>query len=487
MRIGQTSLLVYLSKVVGSILGFVATLYFARVLGAEVIGIYAQVLALVAWLMLISGPGIGSAITKRLSEGNDSEEHLVAGIIIMAGFVVLMVPLLLGLQQRIARYLGVFDSYGPAPFICLIIVLLGSQLAFSVIIAVLEGNHRVHLAGLLNPLHIILRSFTQIALVFFGLGLIGMLYGAVIGTVVAVGVGLILVSVGFKWPRLHHFRSLVDYAKYSWLGGLKTRTFNDVDILVLGLFVPSSLIGVYSVAWSLTRFVDLFGNAVSRSVFPEISNISATSNSQAASGLIEDAIAFGGFLVIPGLVGGALVGDRLLRIYGDEFTKGWFILILLFLSIFLYSYMRQLLNALNALDHPNAAFKVNGIFIASNAILNLVLVSQMGWEGAAVASVTSSLFGLIVSYFLLQQVIDFVPPFTELCHQGLAAIVMGGVVYGTRAGIESTGAFRHNALLVVLLVGTGAIVYFTVLFAISDQFRVVLKRNLPINVPLVSY
>jgi hypothetical protein len=64
---------------------------------------------------------------------------------------------------------------------------------------------------------------------------------------------------------------------------------------------------------------------------------------------------------------------------------------------------------------------------------------------------------------------------------------MGGVVYGTRIGIEQTGAFRHNALLVLLLVGTGAIAYFTILFAISRRFRNVLLRNLPIEVPLVGH
>jgi O-antigen/teichoic acid export membrane protein len=48
MRIGQTSVAVFVSKLVESALGFVATPYFAREPGASVLGSYALVLALVA-------------------------------------------------------------------------------------------------------------------------------------------------------------------------------------------------------------------------------------------------------------------------------------------------------------------------------------------------------------------------------------------------------------------------------------------------------
>jgi O-antigen/teichoic acid export membrane protein len=47
MNLGQTSVVYFVSKLLGSVLGFVATIYFARVLGAEVLGQYALVLALI--------------------------------------------------------------------------------------------------------------------------------------------------------------------------------------------------------------------------------------------------------------------------------------------------------------------------------------------------------------------------------------------------------------------------------------------------------
>lgn len=71
MRPGQTSVVVFAAKIVGSALGFAATIIFARLLGAEVLGIYGLVLTLVAWLQVGATMGVGSAVTKRLSEGDE--------------------------------------------------------------------------------------------------------------------------------------------------------------------------------------------------------------------------------------------------------------------------------------------------------------------------------------------------------------------------------------------------------------------------------
>ncbi len=48
MRIGHTSFIIFVSKPLRSVLGFVATLYFARVLGAEVLGFYVLTITVVS-------------------------------------------------------------------------------------------------------------------------------------------------------------------------------------------------------------------------------------------------------------------------------------------------------------------------------------------------------------------------------------------------------------------------------------------------------
>jgi len=83
MRLGQTSLIHFLSNLLASALGFLATLYIARLIGSEPLGIYNLVLGLVSWLAIAGKVGISGAISKRVSEGEDQGQYALAGVSII--------------------------------------------------------------------------------------------------------------------------------------------------------------------------------------------------------------------------------------------------------------------------------------------------------------------------------------------------------------------------------------------------------------------
>lgn len=56
--------------------------------------------------------------------------------------------------------------------------------------------------------------------------------------------------------------------------------------------------------------------------------------------------------MIPGLVGDVILATRILRIYGDAFTQGH-VLVMLIVANLIVSYQNQLLNALGAIDRPD--------------------------------------------------------------------------------------------------------------------------------------
>jgi len=477
MRIGQTSFVVFASKLVGSALGFVATLYFARTLGAAVLGHYALVLAIVGWLALGGQLGISSAIVKRISEGEEPAAHFTAGMIVVAALGLVLSSGVLALRGVVNAYVGT----QVALFVALLLLI---RLASSVVNAGLKGERHVHISGFLMPVQTGFRSAFQIGLVLTGFGLSGMLLGHAIGAILAVFVGAAFLSIDVIRPNRRHFRSLFDFAKFSWLSGLKSRSFNDVDIVVLGALVPSALVGVYSVAWSLATFLTLFDSAVSSTLFPELSHADASAEHDRVAGLITDSLTYGGLIVIPGLFGGIVLADRLLRIYGDEFTQGAAVLGLLILASLVYGYQKQLMNALNALDRPDVAFRVNIVFIVTNAVLNVVLVFWIGWIGAAIATVTSACVGLGLSYYSLRQLVTFAVPTGELSRQIIAALSMAGLVGGGRYVLENLDV-THNAFIVVTLTAFGAAMYFLILFTISQQFRTTVIANTPDQLPSV--
>lgn len=478
MRVGQKSFIVFASKLIGSALGFIATVYFARELGAEILGYYASVLAILSWLVLAGDFGVGSAMRKRISEDEEPAAYFTASVLLIICLGVCISATVLLADDLVDAYVG-------APVAVFVAILLLIKLFYLSTNAALEGEQRVHIAGLLSPVKIGARSAIQITLVLGGFGLYGMLTGYAVGGLLVGLIGLAVLSTGIEQPERRHFESLLDFAKFSWLGRLQSRTFNEVDILVLTALVPSALVGVYSVAWSITKFLTLFGSAISSTLFPELSRADTEGSAETVSTFVTDALAYNGLLIIPGLFGGGLLASRLLRIYGPEFVQGETVLWVLILAALIYGYQEQFMYALNALDRPDIAFRVNAAFILTNVVLNVILVITSGVLGAAVATAISATLGVVLSYFALRSLISFTLPALEIAKQFLAAAAMGTVVYVGRALLEPTDigvgipVFTANTVSVVILVILGAAVYFLALLGVSPRLRATVAANLP--------
>lgn len=478
MNLGRTSAVYFLSKLTASIFGFVATIVIARILGAGPLGTYNLVLGLVSWLGIVGKVGVTGAISKRVSEGDEQEQYAAAGLVLVLFMSSAITMGLLVFRPYVNNYIG-------QPVTVYVILILFVTLTQSIASSLLSGVHLVHLRGLLAPLRTGVRSLLQVGAVLTGLGVISLFLGYIAGYLIAIIVGSVYIHRkidGISKPEKRHFQSLFDYAKFAWVGSLQSRMFNYTDILVLGLFVPQTLIGVYAVAWNIAQFLLLFAGAIRSTLFPEMSELSVQNDTDAISDLIEQALSYSALLLIPGLVGGAILGERILRIYGSEFTQGAPILVILIGANLIMSYQNQILATLNAVDRPDLSFRVNILFVIANVVLNLVLIYQYGWIGAAVATILSVSISLLLGYVYLKELIEFTVPLRALQHQGLSAVAMGAVVYVGLWFENTYQLLAHNSITVLLLVTLGATVYFLLLLWISETFRTTVSHNLPVNI-----
>ncbi|MFA9516098.1 flippase [Halopenitus sp. H-Gu1] len=487
MRLGQTSFIQFLSNVVTSAIGFLATLYFARTLGAETLGIYYLLLAVVSWLRLAGEMGVGGAITKRVSEGEDRGAYLVTGAFLISSLTAVMVAAIAGGASVIQSYIGHPNG---AVFV---VVLIVTTLVYGYQAAALRGQQLVHLLAGISTLRTIARAVLQVGLVALGYEVLGLVTGWAAGTALAATIGMVIVlralyggGDALVRPNYEHLQGLTSYAKYSWLGGVRGRTFNWIDVAILGLFAPANLIGIYSVAWYIASFLQIFGKSIRTSMFPEMSQLSADNDHDQVRGLLADGLAFGGLIIIPGLVGGVLLGERLLQIYGSEFVIGIAVLGPLIFAVLIYDYQLQISNTLNAIDRPDLSFRLNAVFIVTNVGLNLVFIRIYGWIGAAIATVLSAFIGLIVAIYYLRRMMAVTVPIREIARQWLAAGVMG-IVVQSALWMESTyRILAHNAATVIAIVTLGAGVYVFTLFVISSRFRGVVRDNSPVEIPSVG-
>jgi len=472
VRLGQTSAIHFGSQVVSSVVGFVATLYIARNLGSATLGTYSLFVAVVIWLKVATGTGLQQAVKKRISEHDGGPRDLGAGVVIQAVAFVIVALAALALSGPLTDYLR-FDGAR------LVIVALAVTLAFSFVGATLQGDRRVHLAALLTPIDRVIRSGLQLAVVLLGVlggGVAGLAWGYVAGAAVAGVVGLAFVTMRPRWPGREQFERVLGFARYSWLSGIEGRSFSSMDTIVLGLLVASNLIGYYEVAWNLASILAVFGTSISDALYPELSQLSSEDADEAVAGLVNDALAYTGLFVIPGLVGVAAVGDRVLAIYGGEFRAASTVLVLLVVARLVYAYEAQLVSTLYAIDRPGVAFRVNVAFVVTNLGLNLLFVALYGWIGAAVATTIAAVVGLILAYRALSAAVTFDVPMAELGRQWLAAVTMGGAVV-VAEGLVADG-LGSGIVGTFLLIGFGAAVYFITLLGLSERLRTTVSENL---------
>jgi O-antigen/teichoic acid export membrane protein len=358
----------------------------------------------------------------------------------------------------------------------ILILLLAAHLLTIFIQGILDGQHLVHVSSILTPIEWTSRSAVQVALVIYGFGLTGAFVGYFAGAVVAAVIGLYFISVDWSLPSRRDFVHLKSFAQFSWLAPVKGRTFLSMDTLVLALFVSNSLVAVYEIAWNLASLFSLFGSSITKTLFPEMSKISSSKNTNdELSGLLRTGLAYMGLFIIPGLVGSAIIGDIVLTIYGPGFEKGYYILLILTFARLLYGYMGQFTTTLGAIDRPDLTFRINIAFIAANLVLNLILTPPFGWYGAAAATTTSTTVGLLMGYCYTNQHVTVTIPVVPISKQLFAAVVMAISVYLCRL------LFGDSLPLAIILAGVGAGIYFLTLITISQEFRTTVMENLPLN------
>lgn len=466
MRVGQTSAIYFVANIGSSVLGAAATIYFTRTLDEDLLGKYFLVIAVLIWGTVTLGRPFQSAVAKRLSE-TDNGSYLTAGIAIQIGTFLLVSILLVIFRNPVNRYLGV-NAVGA------LIALLFCTLGYKFVTAVLQGERRMHVAAVLQPINVGVRSLVQVSAVFLGFELFGLLTGYGLAIAVAAAVGILFLQSTPTKPKRRHFRRLLSFAKYSWLGEISSRAFASMDTLILGLFVAHGFIAYYEVAWNLASIFAIFGVGISQTLFPEISKLSGEENIAQVEILVEDSLSYAGLFLIPGFLGSVIIGDMVLLVYGPQYDIGATVLYILLFARLIYAYASQLTNALSGIDRPDLAFRVNAVFIVVNLVLNLSLVSLIGWVGAAIATTTSAVMSLVFGYWYLAKQLTVAVPYRKLSMQWLAALVMAAVVAVGRQPLPDSW------IAGVALAAVGGAVYFGMLYGISADFRTTVRNNIPV-------
>lgn len=396
---GQGAVAALVVRVVGVGVGFVVQVALARWLGVDEFGRYTLVLTLAVIAGSLAALGFPTALMRWIPQYIDrGDAPRLKGLLRSARGLALAtaIGLALGVAVCLAAVPALADSAYRAALGAGLLLLPLVALA-QVETGALKGLRRVVAAlapdSLLRP-----ASIAAVAAILIAAGADLTAARAILCVVLALllVVGLqrtmttrsLPIPLNGVEPR-YDLRQWWRVAAPLFLVASFALLLRRTDLMMIGLLLQPSAVGIYGAASRVAELVGFFLVAVTVAAPPVISSLYHRGRRDELQRLLAG-LSLRVFLPALGL--GLLLaafGDRVLALFGPEFTAGSRVLGLLVIGHLTSAAAGPVGFLLSMTDSQATVARVYGVVTVVNAGLNLALIPRFGSAGAAVATVLS--------------------------------------------------------------------------------------------------
>jgi O-antigen/teichoic acid export membrane protein len=395
-------------------------------LGQEGFGEYATVLAFFAFFGAIGDLGLATITAREIAKPNVDEAAFfgkVATLRIVSSLVIIVgAPLLLWLFHYAPQVKGG-------------IAIVTVALLFAQFSTLLNGIFQKRLAmdrvAMVEFMGKILQFSLLYLVVKFDLGFL-----AIIGAVLATMFFNASVALFLSW-RLVQFRFSWDYAFWktfmhdAWPLGLTaiiTFAYFKLDTIILSLLQPAAHVGIYNVAYKIMENLIFFPAMLVGLILPLLSRAHQT-DQRDFRGIADKTAKVFIIIVLPVIIGTLFLAPGIVAVVsGSGFEVSANVLRILIFSlagIFFGHYFNMLILIGNA---QKKLLKALAIIALLNVSLNVFLIREYSYFGAAVSSAVTEAVVVIVSGFIAYRSLGFFPKPDRLARIFLSAGAMAAVL-----------------------------------------------------------
>jgi O-antigen/teichoic acid export membrane protein len=456
MEFERTTLVVFLSKILSTAIGFLGTIYYARELGPAIIGTFFLMQSLIGILAIPGDLGVQKAVEKRISGKGDKNKLLTAsGILLLLSFSVVFV-ISWSFMPDINDYLGV-------PVFGELIVMLFVTMISDLFISALRGELKIiHSAGIQAFQSVTILS-VSIVLIIHDLEIYALILGIVIGKASSTLIAMYLSNIRIQQPQTKHYRSIFRFSKYNMFLRTSGQIYGWADVIIIGYFLSNSIVGIYEISWRISTLGILASAAISRVIFPNFSKLHKEGDLHTISDYIPKTIVYSLILPIGMFFGSLVLSDKVLQIiYGEAFQAGALVLVILTAERVIHSFYSTFYDIVLAFDHPRKAFHISTASLLINIILNLLLVPLYGMEGAAIAVFVAYVVSATLYFRETRKYMGFSIPMLTILGMIISGTIMALVVHGIRSQI----VIDSIPLLLITIIMGGVIYGFIILLLV---------------------
>jgi len=359
-------------------------------------GAYMQLLAVTSILTIISGFNLESGFINHSQKENVSPSSLYYSILvfslIIGGLSSIIVSinanLISDLTLNTSKYSYVYN-YGSL----LVPIGLMSKMSMSYY----RSQMRIKTGAVLRAIR---DYFTIIAVALLVYLFDINLYGVVI-TIVLVELlyssilqYLVIMKIGISKPKFSRLTNVFRYSLWLTVSTLASQLSTRADRLLLGFFIGSSAVGIYSIAYGIGSAILLLIGPIRNTFFPEFSRLLANGREELVQEYTFTGVRYFLTFAVPGVVGLWLVSGELFRLLSSytDYTRPDLVIVTIAIGILLLGLDKLHGIVLIAGKNTKSVAIVRSTASFCNILLNLYLIPIMGVLGAAIA--TAITYGL---------------------------------------------------------------------------------------------
>ncbi len=396
-EVQRQSIASFVSQIAFTFIGFLSTMYFAHTVGAGILGAYFLFTAYYGIINMVTDGGFGGAAIKRISEGEEQNAFFSAFFVLRSLFVIVVIVALISSR----RYFVDLDGAGIFNWLLLALIV---SLFYGAVVSGVAGRGKMGIYAAGNFINNVSRVLIQVAAIFFGYGVAGLVGGFVAGLLIAAIIELRFFDLRFARFKLRHIKSLSEFSFWLFLTSTGVLLYSYADSIMIGYYLTNADVGVYRVVFQFTTLAVIATTALRATLWPKVSRWNKTREMKNIEESLSRAFSYSLILAVPVFTGGILLGDRLLYFfYGAEFAKGYPVLIILLFTQIVNVFQFFFTMYLGALDRQKESFKVTAVAATANIVLNLLLIPLVGIMGAAIATMVTMSLNAVLAQRVLSQ------------------------------------------------------------------------------------
>lgn len=444
---------------------FLAKLLIARVLGPVnygVVSLGVTTMVIVSTVVLL---GLNTGIGRYLPRYEDPEYR--RGVLVSAFQIAVPLAILAGFGVYVFAPTIATEGFSD-PSVTPVLRVFGLVVPLAAVMKLAIGGAqglqqalpKVYVRNLVLPLTRFAVVLVVLSLGFGALG-IAWAYAAAYAGAAAVGLYVLLRQTPLFSRDIDAVpmrRELLAFSVPLVISTTMTFVFSDIDTFMLGYFASTGDVGVYNTVYPLAQLLVVAMSSFGFIFMPVVSELHESGDSETVRQLYQIATKWIFLVTFPVFAIVVLFPSQTIRLtFGSAYVGGDLALVVLAIAFFTHAIAGPNLDALTSVGRTRIIMYDDTLVAAVNFVLNLALIPQYSFLGAAIATSISYVL-LNVLYTLQLYYVTGIHPLTKtLVRSGAIGSAIILVIYGV-----VTAVFE-----VTLLVFVGTVVVFVLLYSLA--------------------